>query len=118
MTFNVLEHLGSLQRLSPEEFGHVLLFATEKAILEKCDNSVLRAWLKCWRTIPATFEEHEVGDARNWRGQNIREQLVDTGVTVKRTVRQTVHDVAGFKREVQKKNPSEQIGSARVAKEY
>ena len=37
------------------------------------------------------------GDERMWRGQNLREELVDIGESVKLTVRQRILDVAGFK---------------------
>ena len=46
-----------------------------------------------------TFEVIEQGDARMWRGQNLREERVDIGEAVKRTCIQRVYDVAGYKAE-------------------
>jgi len=62
-SFDVQKHLGSLERLSPEEFVHVALFQLAKAITEGCEDSVLRRWLNMWLTVPVSFEVHAQGFA-------------------------------------------------------
>ena len=90
---------GGLQRLSPEEIDHSILFAIEEAIEKNVGDGILRAWLAFIRSYPMQFEVIDEGDDRMWRGQNIREELVDLGETVKRSVTQRIQDVAGLKQE-------------------
>ena len=104
--------------MSPEEFGHVPLFQTEKAIEEGCDDQVLRGWLHLWLTVPAVFEVHAPGRDREWRGQNLRETLVDTGIIVKRTVKQRVEDVAGFRKELHVEGGKGEASSKQIADLY
>ena len=95
--FKVMEHVGSLQRVTPEEIGHALLFSIEQAINAGCADAVLRRWLNVLLTYPHEFQVCPEGDERYWLGQTLREQLVEQGEAVKRTVQQRVWDVGGFK---------------------
>lgn len=99
--FPVADHKGGLFRISPEELIEVILFSTEEAITKKCSDGILEAWRNLWLTIPAIFELHVTGDDMHWRGQNLREKMVDIGISVKRTVRQRITDVAGFKKDLE-----------------
>jgi hypothetical protein len=99
--YSVHDHIGSLHRVSPEELTEVILFSTVDAINNKCSDDILNDWKKLLLTIPAIFERHDDADAMYWRGQNLREKLVDIGISVKRTVRQRIYDVAGFKKDLE-----------------
>ena len=48
------------------------------------------------------FESIPPGEERFWRAQNLREEMVESGETVTRTVRQRIYDVAGFKLDKEK----------------
>ena len=108
---------GGLQRLSPEEIDHSILFAIELAIEQNVGDEILRAWLAFIRSYPMQFESIEEGDDRMWRGQNVREELVDIGEIVKRSVIDRVQDVAGLKREKEMDN-GQTISSEKMAKVY
>jgi hypothetical protein len=90
---------GSLARLSPEEIDHSVLFSLEEAIESGADDSILRRWKQLILSWPFAFEVCQEGDPRMWRAQNLREELVDIGESVKLSVRQRVMDVAIFKLE-------------------
>ena len=90
---------GGLQRLSPEEIDHAVLFAIELAIEKGVGDGILRSWLAFIRSYPMQFEVIDEGDDRMWRGQNVREEMVDIGETVKRSVTDRIQDVAGLKHE-------------------
>ena len=108
---------GGLQRLSPEEIDHSVLFAIESAIEHNVGDGILRSWLSFVRSYPMQFEAIDEGEDRMWRGQNVREELVDIGETVKRTVTQRVQDIAGLKQE--KEDETGKIYSAEaIAKLY
>ena len=47
--------------------------------------------------MPFRLEKVDLGEARFWRAQNLREEMVERGVTVKLSIIQRVYDVAGFK---------------------
>ena len=40
--FNVADHLGSLQRISPEEIDHALIFSIAQSISKPCSDDVLK----------------------------------------------------------------------------
>ena len=42
--FKVMEHIGGLQRVSPEEVDHAMLFSIAQAINDNCADDVLRRW--------------------------------------------------------------------------
>jgi hypothetical protein len=90
---------GSLQRLSPEEHGHAALLSLQEAIESNAEDAILQRWKRLLLTWPMSFERIPEGDARMWRAQNLRQQMIDLGETVKQTVRQRVVDVALYKQE-------------------
>ena len=108
---------GGLQRLSPEEIDHSILFAIELAIEQNVGDGILRAWLAFIRSYPMQFELIDEGDDRMWRAQNVREELVDIGEVVKRTVIDRVQDVAGLKREKEMET-GQSMSSEKMAKLY
>ena len=95
--FKVTDHVGSLQRVSPEELCHALLFSIEQAINMGCSDDILRRWSKVLLSYSFEFQVCPEGDDRFWLGQGLREVLVEQGESVKRTVSQRVWDVGGFK---------------------
>ena len=108
---------GSLQRFSPEEIDHACLFSIAEAIEKKVPDAVLRAWIQLILSYPMEFHVVAAGDARMWKGQNLREAMVDVGDTVKRSVSQRVHDVAGFKTEKETES-NQAVSAAKTASIY
>ncbi|CAE7679450.1 unnamed protein product [Symbiodinium sp. CCMP2592] len=108
---------GSFQRLSPAEPCHALLFSIHEAISAKAPEPILRRWKELLLTTPFRFELVPQGEARFWRAQNLREEMVERGITVRLSVRQRIYDVAGFKasKEAALKTT---LGAAAVASAY
>ena len=92
-----LQKKGSFQRLSPPEPCHALLFSIQEAIQAGASDSVLRRWRTLLLTTPFRFEVVVPGEDRFWRAQNLREVYVEKGLTVRLSVVQRIHDIAGFK---------------------
>ena len=55
-------------------------------------------------TIPMVFEVVQPGESRYWRSQNIREMMVEHGDSVRRTIKQRVEDVTGYKEDMEKES--------------
>ena len=87
---------NGFQRLSPPEPVHALLFALAEAIESKAKVGVLRAFRSCILTATFVFEICPVGEDRYWRAQNIREEMVEKGLSVQLSLRQRIFDIAGF----------------------
>ena len=79
------------------EPAHALLFAVESSIKRAAPEAILKRWRQIILTVPFRFEKVGLGEARFWRAQNLREEMVERGVTVKLSIIQRVYDVAGFK---------------------
>ena len=92
-----LSRKGSFQRLSPPEPAHALLFAVESSIKRAAPEAILKRWRQVILTVPFRLEKVDLGEARFWRAQHLREEMVERGVTVKLSIIQRVYDVAGFK---------------------
>lgn len=101
---------GSLARLSPEKIDHTVLSALEEAIQSGADDSILQRWKHLLLAWSFAFEVCLEGNPRMWRAQNLREELVDIGESVKVSVRQRVMDVVLFK--LQKESAPKTILSA------
>ena len=100
--YNIMEHLGGLARVSPEENDHVIIFQLAEAIKGGVSDDILRRWLNMLLSVPMSFCVVEPGNARYYKAQNLRESLVDAGDCAKRSVRQRIMDVAGFKKDLEK----------------
>ena len=108
---------GGLQRLTPEEIDHAILFSLAEAIGKDVGDPILRRWVKMLLSFPMTFEVVPEGDSRMWRAQNLREELVDIGETVRRSTTQRIHDIVGFKMEKEAEK-HETWNAFKVAKQY
>ena len=108
---------GGLTRLSPIEIDHGVLFSIKEAIDNKADDSILQRWKTLLLTWPFTCEVVQPGDPQKWRAQNLREQMVDAGDTVKLSTRQRAMGVVGFKLEKEKEKQA-LISSPEIAKMY
>lgn len=108
---------GSLQRLSPEEPVHALLFAVADAIARPVDDALLQKWLQLMLKISFTFEVVAVGEDRFWRSMNLREEQVEKGIIQSRSARQRVFDVAGYKLE-QERLKGMTLGADKIARMY
>ena len=58
---------------------------------------IANRWRKVLITQQCCLAIVPVGDERYWKAQNLREEMVDKGESVKRTVVQRIYDIAGFK---------------------
>ena len=106
--------LGRLERLSPEEPVHALVFAVQEAITR--DDPNVDVFFKLMRTISFKFEVCDNGTARFWRASNIREEMVEHGLVVARSVRQRIYEIAGFKQELE--GGTKTVGADKIAKLY
>ena len=75
--FQIAQHFGQLQRLSPEEYDHVMIFQLADAIRNGASDDVLKRWLNMLLSVPFVFWMIEPGNDRFWKAQNLREALVD-----------------------------------------
>ena len=107
---------NGFQRLSPPEPVHALLFALAEAIESKAKVGVLRAFRNCILTATFVFEICPVDEDRYWRAQNIREEMVEKGLSVQLSLRQRIFDIAGFY-ETKKKTESS-LGAKKLATMY
>ncbi|CAK9001222.1 Uncharacterized protein SCF082_LOCUS6841 [Durusdinium trenchii] len=78
---------NGFQRLSPPEPVHALLFALAEAIETKAKVGVLRALKNCILTATFVFEICPIGEQRYWRAANIREEMVEKGLSVQMSLR-------------------------------
>jgi hypothetical protein len=104
-------------RLSPAEPCHALLFSIQEAIQTGAAEDVLKQWRKILLTVTFVFEVCPAGDTRFWRAQNLREELVQQGVSVQISTRQRIFDVAGFK-EMKEKAMGVTLSASKVAQFY
>ena len=65
-------------------------------------DTVLRDWKTVLLAISACIEAVPPGDARFWRAQNLRQELIESGEVSKLTVREMILGCAGFKIEKEK----------------
>lgn len=114
---DVLGMKGALQRLSPPEPIHALLFSTETAITNRVGHLILSKWRKL--LLAATFHIEVVapGEARFWRAQNLRQEAIEHGDVAQLTVRQWVYDVVGFKANLEK-HLGKPVGADKIAAAY
>lgn len=107
---------NGFQRLSPPEPVHALLFALAEAIETKAKVGVLRALKNCILTATFVFEICPIGEQRYWRAANIREEMVEKGLSVQMSLRQRIYEIAGFHE--QKKKTEANLGSKKLAGLY
>ena len=74
-------------------------------------------WRAALLTAPFRFEIVLPGDARYWRSQNLRQEIMEAGQVVALSIRQWVYDVVGFKA-AKEADTGLQLGAAQVAKYY
>ena len=97
---------NGFQRLSPPEPVHALLFALAEAIETKAKVGVLRALKNCILTATFVFEICPIGEQRYWRAANIREEMVEKGLSVQMSLRQRIYEIAGFHEQKKKLRPT------------
>ena len=115
--FDVSSAQGALQRLSPPEPTFAVIMSIKEAIDKKADDQVLMSWRKLCLTAPFRFEMLVKGEARYWRSQNIRQEVIEMGQTAALSVRQWVYDVVGFKLSKEAETNTT-LGALQVAKFY
>ena len=79
-----------------------MLLSVAEAINAKADDTVLGKWSNLFRMVNMVFEVVPAGMTRFWKAQNLREDLVEAGESVRRSVRQRIYEVARFKAEREK----------------
>ena len=115
--FPVMEHKGALRVLSPDEPRHAYIFTCAAAINAGADDGVLRKLRDLALNVSMEFQVCEPGEPSYWRAQNLRETDVERGETVKKTIRQWIYDVTGFKAEQEQKSGST-MSVPQVAKKF
>ena len=106
---NVMKHMGAMQRLSPEEPCHALLFSAQEAWNTKQPDDVLRRFRNLMLKIPHSFEAIPLGDDRFWRALNLREDFSKKYETLTRALRQKIIGVAWFKFDYETANNIKQV---------
>ena len=74
--FKIAEHIGQLQRVSPEENDHAIIFQlANNAIKQNASDDVLRQWRNMLLSMPFVFWMIVPGPDRYWKAQNLREEI-------------------------------------------
>ena len=100
----IMEHKGSLKRVSPEEPCHAALFMCADDIARlQCDtNPEAQQRLMRWRQIFLSccfcFEVATGDDAMHWRAYNLRQMVTAEYGAVRRTAWQMAYELALFKK--------------------
>ena len=115
--YNIMAHQGSLRALTPEEHRHAYLFQCAHALTIGMDPAVIRQLRDIGLNTTMIFELSSPGEAEFWKARNLRETLIESGEQVKRTTRQEIYDVVGFKVDTEK-SMGGKLSSAAVAKKY
>ena len=115
--YNIMAHQGSLRALTPEEHRHAYLFQCAHALTIGMDPAVIRQLRDIGLNTTMIFELSSPGEAEFWKARNLRETLIESGEQVKRTTRQDIYDVVGFKVDTEK-SMGGKLSSAAVAKKY
>ena len=92
---------GGLQRISPPEPTFAVLFSIKEAIEQKVSDKVLLQWRAALLTAPFRFEIVLPGDARYWRSQNLRQEIMEAGQVAALSIRQWVRVVKYYKEHMQ-----------------
>jgi len=101
-SYPVEEHRGSLERTSPEEAPHATLLSCAADIANKCqptaDDPLAQRWVTVFLSVTCCFEVISQESDVYWRAQALRQQIVADYMGMKRTARQTAHEIAAFKK--------------------
>ena len=81
----------------PPEPIYALIYSVEDATNTQQSDRILSMWKHVLLTSSAAIEAVPPGEARYWRAQNLRQELIEIGDLSKLTVREQISDVAGFK---------------------
>ena len=86
--FKLDEHKGSLYRISPEEPDYAMIYSLEKAVIASGGETtpLLERWKKLCLNTVVSIEVIPEGEQRQWRAANLREELVDLGEGLKRSL--------------------------------
>ena len=84
-------------RLSPPEPWYALVNTVATAVRMSLSDNILRGWKNVLLTISACIEDIPPGDARFWRAQSLRQELIESGDVAKLTLREMILECAGFK---------------------
>ena len=100
--YPVEQHRGNLERVSPEETAHATLLSCAADIAKKCeptaDDPLARRWRTVLLSVTCCFEVISQESEVYWRAQALRQQIVADYAGMKRTARQTAHEIANFKK--------------------
>ena len=111
--FDITNHGGALERISPEEPCHAAVFSAHEALRAKAGDDIMRRWRKLFLTIPCCVVVVAPGDARQWAAINLREQFTENYTILARTITQRIYEVVGFK--VDKEKELGPISSAKTS---
>ena len=97
LTYNPMEHMGELQRVSPNEPGDALLLAIADDVRAGAGKQRLEEWQKVILTVQFHFELLATDDEKFWRSQQLRENVLIDFTGVYPTAFQRIVTVVSYK---------------------
>ena len=116
--YDILSHRGSLQRLSPEEAPRAVLFRCAADLAStgsEQDDPLAQHWLSVLLSVTFCFEVVPNESDMFWKAVNLRGQVSADYVAMRRTARQLVHELAGFKAMMEGRAPGTTLTPKDVA---
>ena len=108
---------GALQRVSAEEPVHACLFAIHSALDQGASDAVLQRWKALLLSCPMRFWKLGPGEPRYWKAQQLREDIVESFATLRRSDLQKIFDVARFKQTLESET-GESLSAEKLAQKY
>jgi len=95
--YNVMNHKGALQRMSPEEAMHAVLLQCAQS-LQDADDAKAQRWREVLLSVTFCFEVVTQEEGVYWRAQALRQQISADYASMRRTARQAAHELALFRK--------------------
>ena len=114
---DILAHVGSLQRASAEEPVHACLLAVHRDITSGASNDIMNRWKTMLLSVPLVFAIITPGEQRYWKSQQLREDVVESFTTLKRSDLQKIYDVVRFK-QVLESDSGESLSAEKLSQRY
>jgi hypothetical protein len=109
--YDVLGNKGKLFRISPEETAHALLLRMAQDLGDPNINDVLLRWRHVCLTVPFIFERVPKHEDVLWKSNALRQTLTIEYAGMKRTARQSAHDIFLMKRRVESDDPTANLAT-------
>ncbi len=117
-TFDVTQHKGALNRVSPEEITSAFIMAIARDINRKEPDEVVKEWKQHMRSTTCRFVVLPNQWKRYWYALARREEVDHIHRAVVRSCYQRVHEVVRMMERMRQKIPESQVTAPRVEAEY